>query len=431
MKFQSFLCLFAVTTFACASNADEYAGYKAVTSMDDIQINQRKVPDDDIWWNVRGEQMRWMHLNAHQLFPTVNVYRKGPVRMLDTNLMPAIGQTEVQLDTVTLTFDEFLDSEYSTAMGVVVLHKGKIVFERYPRMREFEKPIYWSVAKVMPATVLRIMEERGEVDVSKNIEEYIPDLAQSDFAGVTVRNILDMATGLDCQDEYEDRQSCYYQYSMAIGDGFREGGAPDNPYDFLKSLQVSKHAEQGTRFSYSGVNTFILAWLVEELTDRPFHDIFTEEIWQYVGAEADASYIAYRYGIPLTHGGFLSNMRDLARFGLLFTPSFNVVSDRQVISASHTEFIRSAGNPELLANAGARPVEESGIEHNIYQWDRIHANGTFYKGGWGGQGLLVNPEQDLVAVFTSYFKEDYSETELEPILFDVLERHFGDAADVQ
>jgi len=431
MKIQSLLCLAAWASLTGASHAEEHAVFEAVTSMDEIQAKQRKVPDDDIWWNVRGEQMRWMHLNAHQLFPTVNVYRKGQVRVLETDHMSAIGQTEVSLDKGALTFDEFLESEYSTAMGIVVIHAGKIVFERYPRMREFEKPIYWSVAKVMPATVLRIMEERGEVDVSKAIEEYIPDLAASDFAGITVRNILDMATGLDCQDEYEDRQSCYYQYSMAIGDGFREGDAPDNPYDFLKSLKVTKHAEQGTQFSYSGVNTFILAWLVEELTDRPFQDVFTEEIWQYVGAESDASFIAYRYGIPLTHGGFLSNMRDLARFGLLFTPSFGVVSDRQVISDSHIEFIRSAGDPDLLANAGIPPVEVSGIKHNIYQWDRIHANGAFYKGGWGGQGLIVNPEQDLVAVFTSYFKEDFSETDLEPVLFDVLERNFGNTADTQ
>ncbi len=416
---------------SCASYADEGSGFEPVTSVDAIQANQRKVPDDDIWWNVRGEQMRWMHLNAHQLFPTVNVYRSGQVRTLETDFMPEIGQTLVDVEAGTLTFDEFLESDSSTAMGVVVLHRGSIVFERYPRMRAFEKPIYWSVAKVMPATVLRIMEERGEVDVSKTIEEYIPDLAASDFAGITVRNILDMATGLDCQDEYEDRQSCYYQYSMAIGDGFREGDAPDNPYDFLTTLQVTKHAEQGVQFSYSGVNTFILAWLVEELTDRPFHDVFTEEIWQHVGAEADASYIAYRYGIPLTHGGFLSNMRDLARFGLLFTPSYSIVSDRKIISDEHVEFIRSAGNPALLANVGVPPVEVSGIKHNIYQWDRIHADGTFYKGGWGGQGLMVNPERDLVAVFTSYFKEDSSEMELEPVLFDVLDRNFRDEANDQ
>jgi CubicO group peptidase (beta-lactamase class C family) len=243
-----------------------------------------------------------------------------------------------------------------------------------------------------------------------------------------VRNILDMATGLDCQDEYDDRQSCYYQYSMAIGDGFREDAAPDNPYDFLKTLKVTKHAEQGHQFSYSGVNTFILGWLVEKMTGKPFQDVFTEEIWQHIGAEADASFIAYRYGIPLAHGGFLSNMRDLGRFGLLFTPSYNVVSDRKLISDKHIEFILNGGNPDLLANIGVPPVEKSGIKHNIYQWDQVFANGSFYKGGWGGQGLVVNSERDYVAVFTSYFKEDYSEISLERVLFEVLDRNFGDTA---
>lgn len=389
----------------------------------DVAAKHRDVPQDDIWWTVPGEQMRWMHLNAHQLFPTVNVYRRGEVRKLDYALSEDIANAPVETPDGTLTFREFLDTNHSTAMGVVILHHGKIAFEHYPRMSVQQKPIYWSVAKVMPATILRIMEERGEVDVSKPIEHYIKDLSNSAFAGITVRNILDMASGLDCQDEYDDRQSCYYQYSMAIGDGFREGNAPDNPYDFLKTLDVASHAEQGTRFSYSGVNTFLLGWLIEELTGYPFQDVFTKEVWSHIGAEADASFIAYRYGIPLAHGGFLANMRDLARFGLLFTPSWREVSGQRIVSAEHIEFLENAGNPALLVNAGAG---SNGVKHNIYQWDSIHENGDFYKGGWGGQGLLVNPHRDVVAVFTSYFKKDYSEVPLEPVIMTVLDEVYGE-----
>ena len=390
-----------------------------------IESHQRRVPDDDIWWTATGEEMRWMHLNTEQLFPSVNVYRNGQVRELEYDIMDEIARFEIDTPEDPMSFDDFLFSELSTAMGVVILHQGKIVYENYPRMQEHEQPIYWSVAKVMPATILRILEERGQLDVSKPIETYIPELAASDFAGITVRNILDMATGPDCQDEYEDRQSCYYQYSMAIGDGFRDENASDNPYEFLKTLEVSKHAEQGTQFSYSGVNTFVLAWLVEKITGHPFQDVFTKEIWYHIGAESDASYIAYRYGIPLTHGGFVSRMRDLARFGLLFTPHYGVVSDRKIISDSHVDLLRSGGNPQLRINAKLGSVKDSGIKHNVYQWDEIHANGHFYKGGWGGQGLIVNPERDVVAVFTSYFKEDYSEVSLEKTVFEVLNGVFG------
>ena len=89
---------------------------------------------------------------------------------------------------------------------MVVLHKGKIVFESYPRMKDYEKPIYWSVAKVLPATILRIFEERGELDVGKTVDFYIPELSESPFAKITVRNVLDMASGLDCQDHQHGQE---------------------------------------------------------------------------------------------------------------------------------------------------------------------------------------------------------------------------------
>ena len=409
--------------------ASDTGVFRPATGLRDSLRHHRNLIQDDIWWTVTGDEMAWTHKNAHQLFPTANVYRNGAVRALESAPVAAIGGYPVTTPTGALPFDEFLDSRQSTAMGVVILHEGKIVFERYPRMRDYEKPIYWSVAKVMPATVIRILEERGEVEVSRPIEAYLPELAASDFAGTSVRNILDMASGLDCQDEYDDRQSCYYRYSMAIGDGYRDAKAPDNPYDFLATLRVSRHAPQGAEFSYSGVNTFLLGWLVEKLTGYPFQDVFTREIWWHLGAEADASFIAYRYGIPLTHGGFLAKPRDLARFGLLFTPSYGVVSPRRIISKSHIELLRFGSNPALREYADAGAAGEVPYIHNIYQWDYVHPDGTLYKGGWGGQGLIVNPVLDIVAVFASYFKDDeYSEVDLDKAIFEVLNGVYGMAA---
>ena len=393
------------------------------------QTQQRRLPTDDIWWTVNGKDMAWNFRNLHQIFPTVNVYRNGPVRELAYRPMPEIAGQMVETPNGPMPFARFIESDYSTTMGIVILHKGEIVFERYPRMQEYEKAVTWSVAKVMPATLIRILEERGEVDVNQPIDSYIPELAESSFAGISVRNILDMASGLDCSDEYETWDACYYRYSMAIGDGFRTEDALDNPYEFAATYKAKKVAEPGEVFSYSGLNTFVLAWLVEEVMNMPFQDALSKEVWYHIGAESDASYFAPRYGIPVTHGGFLSRMRDLARFGLLFTPSYSVVSDKKIISDEHVEFLRNGGNPSLLINAGAPGVEVSGIKHNIYQWDAIFDNDNFYKGGWAGQGLIVNPTRDVVAVFTSYFKDDqHSEMPLGPIVFEVLEGVFGESA---
>lgn len=415
------------------SNASAPAKSNSLYSKDtpaEIQDHHRLVPKDDMWWTITGAEMGWAHRNVQQLFPTVTVNRGGLVRELISKPMREIDNFIVDTPMGSSSFLSYLNSDQSTTMGIVILHKGKLVFETYPRMDKNDKPIYWSVTKVLPATIIRIMEERGEVNVNKTIEFYLPELKDSDFKGITVRNILDMATGLDCQDEYEDHQSCYYQYSITIGDGFRDKNLTldqtlaDNPYDFLKTLKTTKHAPQGQRFSYSGVNTFVLAWLIEKITGETFQQVLSREIWSHIGAEADALLLAYHLGIPVTHGGLLANIRDVARFGLLFTPSYSLVSDKKVISEQHLEFIANGGNPQLLINAGQTSEQLKGIKHNIYQWDRVYHNGYLFKDGWAGQGLLINPKHDLVVVYTGFYKDDYSQVPLMPILFDVLNSIF-------
>ncbi len=180
-----------------------------------VMEHHRRIPDDDIWWTVTGPEMGWMHRHVEQIFPTVAVYRDGPVSELQYDLRDDISRVEIETPEGPLPFEDFIESDHSTAMGVVILHKGEIVFESYPRMQEYEHPTYWSTAKVFAGALVRLLEERGEIDVSLPIDHYVPRLANSVFAGTTVRNVLDMALGVDCTEEYLDRDSCNYQYSMA------------------------------------------------------------------------------------------------------------------------------------------------------------------------------------------------------------------------
>ena len=76
------------------------------------------------------------------------------------------------------------------------------------------------------------------------------------------------------------------------------------------------------------------------------------------------------------------------------------------------------GRPELMSNQGI-PMDVTGwaIKHNIYQWYIVFENNDIYKGGWAGQGLIVNPEKDTVAVWNGYFKDNnQSEVKLTPII---------------
>jgi CubicO group peptidase (beta-lactamase class C family) len=140
------------------------------------------------------------------------------------------------------------------------------------------------------------------------------------------------------------------------------------------------------------------------VTNRLLADLLSEDIWTRSGAEADALISSTRCGALASHGGMTMRLRDLARFGLIFTPSWNVVSAEPIISERHLREITHGGRPEIFDKgalgrrtldllAPAKPL------HNSWQWDFVMPDGDFYKGGFGGQGLYISPARDLVIAF--------------------------------
>jgi CubicO group peptidase (beta-lactamase class C family) len=135
----------------------------------------------------------------------------------------------------------------------------------------------------------------------------------------------------------------------------------------------------------------------------PYADLVQREIWGHLGAEADASMTVSSQGTPASHGGMSSTLRDLARYGLLFTPSWRTVSQTCVIPATYLRTIQRGGRPELfetgtsgraaIALLGERP------RHHTYQWDLVMEDGEFFKAGYHGQGLWISPTRDLVIAY--------------------------------
>ena len=83
----------------------------------------------------------------------------------------------------------------------------------------------------------------------------------------------------------------------------------------------------------------------------------------------------------------------------------------RLVSDETIDILLNRPNPNLIRGDGS---------HNSYQWDYINSDGFMVKGGWGGQALIVNPKLDVVAVYTSYFKDDYSQQSLRSPLLDLL-----------
>ena len=163
----------------------------------------------------------------------------------------------------------------------------------------------------------------------------------------------------------------------------------------------------GQRFEYLSVNTFMWSWLVERVTGRPYGEVLADRVWGRIGAEQDALLVvAPSTGAPASHGGISGTLRDLARYGLIYTPSWATVASSPVLPDGYTERVQAGGRPGLLERAaeGSKALATDGVEparHATYQWDAVWADGDFFKAGFRGQGLYVSPAKDLVVAFFS------------------------------
>jgi CubicO group peptidase (beta-lactamase class C family) len=352
-------------------------------------------------WIEPGAMMRYAFLRTPEFLPHALIHRDGPIAQLAETPRADLPQAQVRTPLGTLSLDEYV--QRGPVNGVVILHQGAIVYERYPRMRRIDKHLLMSVSKVFISTLIAMLEDRGQVDSQAGVETYVPELRGSGWEGVSVRNVLDMASGIDCDEltpaAYHDPSSAYYPFEESLGLIPTYPGSRYSTWDYVATLGRAR--TPGEAFEYTSVNTFVLGWIAERVTGQSIPDLLTDEIWTRIGAESDALISSSRCGAVAVHGGILTRPRDLARFGLLFTPSWRVVSDRPLISERYLHAIIHGGRPELFdtGNYGSRMRERlapAGPRHNSYQWDAVMPDHDFYKGGFGGNGLYISPTRDLV-----------------------------------
>jgi CubicO group peptidase (beta-lactamase class C family) len=149
--------------------------------------------------------------------------------------------------------------------------------------------------------------------------------------------------------------------------------------------------------------------------------VIARDIWRPIGAAAEGALLVSPYGAPGADGGLSARLRDVALFGLQFTAGQRRLAARPLISDRHLAAIR-AGRPALYqarrlsAGARSRIAATAAADRpafNAWQWDEVWADGAFYKGGWGGQGLYVAPDRDLVIAFFGTPRADGSINQLE------------------
>ncbi len=347
-----------------------------------------RAEDGSLW---RFPQLRWALSHWRELYPTVGVPRgAGPVSLLprairddldDVSFTPLGGGDPV-------TWGQAFDLNYTD--GVVILHKGVIVQERYAgALTETAEHIAFSVTKSFVGTLAAMLVHEGRLDRAAPVASYIPELAASGFGDATVGEVMDMTTALRFTEDYTDTRNDFLNFALATGTAPRRADYTGPLSNLTFAASIPKEGNHGDAFIYRTPNTDVLGWLVSRIEGKRLDVVLSERIWSKLGAEAMATMHVDPSGMPFAGGGLNTRLRDLARFGEMMRLGgrFN---GEQIVPEAVVAGIRTGGDPAKFLNFPALP----GWSYHDQWWHTGH--GAFTARGIHGQAIYIDPEAELV-----------------------------------
>ncbi|MBN1461657.1 MAG: serine hydrolase [Armatimonadetes bacterium] len=343
----------------------------------------------------RFPAMRWSVCNFRQLMPTVNVSRglgaPTPLSRAMRNDIDAVRFTPLGA-TDTMTWKESLAADYTD--GIVVLHRGRVVYERYfGVLKDDGQHGAMSVTKSFVGTLGAMLVAEGTLDATKRMGEYVPELAGSAFGDATVRQVLDMTTGIQFSEDYADPKAEVWAHARA-GNPLPKPEDYVGPRTYFEFLQtVKKQGQHGGAFGYKTANTDALGWVIARVTGRSIAQLLSERIWQKLAAEQDAYFSVDSIGTPFAGGGLSTGLRDLARFGEMMRNN-GKLNGNQIVPEAVVADIRAGGDPELFAKAGYQLLP--GWSYRDMWWVTHNEHGAFTARGVHGQALYIDPTAEMV-----------------------------------
>ncbi|MGH3336917.1 MAG: serine hydrolase domain-containing protein, partial [Nocardioides sp.] len=230
-------------------------------------------------------------------------------------------------DGTTGTVRDILDTTFTDAFAVV--HRGSLVSEWYaPDSGPDRLHPVWSVTKGFVGCVAGALLDRGVLEEGRRVADYVPELSSSGYAEATVRDLLDMRSGVRFREDYTDPAS-----DIRLLDEWVQG--PRGLYEFLATLEADR--PHGGHFLYRSSETDVLGWVCERAAASPMPALVSELVWRPMGAEHDAEMLRDERGTAIHDGGLGATARDLLRFGLLLLEGGAVAlpggESRQVVAA--------------------------------------------------------------------------------------------------
>ncbi|MCA9653831.1 MAG: serine hydrolase [Myxococcales bacterium] len=290
--------------------------------------------------------------------------------------------------------------------GVLVVHHGRIVYERYARGFGADNPhLAWSVSKSMIDALLGMAVVRGWLTLDDSVCDHYDHV---DECSITIADLHAMGSGLDWNEGYENDP--YYLSSviaMLYGVGALDMAA------FVGSHGL-EHTP-GTVFRYSSGDTVLLSAVIAGALPDDLHSSFPRQwLFEPLGMSS-AIFEQDRAGTFVGSSYAYATPRDMARFGYLYLHDGCWEGER-LLPEGWVE--RSTGvNPVFVQDALVwdeqtdnvpgrqwwtnHPVPELGYDA---LWPDVPED-TFQASGHWGQTITVIPSLDLVVVRTADDRE--------------------------
>jgi CubicO group peptidase (beta-lactamase class C family) len=354
-------------------------------------------------------RLRWSVCHLREFLPTERISRGlGAPKPLAYPAPPEFAEMRVAIDALEFapmdggevtTWEESLFANYTD--GMLIIHQGRVVYERYfGCLEEDSVHAAMSMTKSITGLLAEILVIEGALDDTALVSDIIPEIAGSAFATATVRQVMDMTTGVKFSEDYADRDADIWLYSAAASPLPKPEGyaGPEGYWEYLQ--QVPPEGTHGDAFHYKTINADMLGWIVSRTTGKAVTELASERLWRPMGAEQDAYQTVDGKGVPFAGGGLSAGLRDLGRLGLLMLQEGELFGER-LFPAEVVESIRTGGDP---AKFRGFPTIPNGSYRS--QWWVFHNdNGAFAARGVHGQTIYVDRAAEMVLVRLASFPQ--------------------------
>ncbi|NER16604.1 serine hydrolase domain-containing protein [Spongiivirga citrea] len=281
--------------------------------------------------------------------------------------------------------------EKTDVTSLIVLKNNAIVFEEYYQgfTRE-DHTIVWSVTKSIVSALVGTAVDEGHIRSIKDAaSDYVEELKGTAYEGVTIKNLLQMSSGVSWNEDYSDDNSDINRFgrTLALGGSFES---------FVKTL--TKDKPQGTYNRYNSSDTQVLGMVLIRSTGKSLSAYLEEKIWKPLGMEQTALWLVDDQGNEFAAAGLSTCARDMARFGLLYLNN-GKWNNNQIINNEWINLSITPDAPHLLP--GQNPNSNNEYGYGFQWWLLDNTKNTYAAMGIYNQMIYINPGEKIVIVKTA------------------------------